>query len=180
MGSKSYKKFERAYKKALQDYKYAINIGAYKYVGDYRDMVNNGVVELFKKFDLDDNNFEYGEILKLIKRATAWARIRKIRTTKNHSEMYNKTYLSEYELGLDAYKIFGVNDNSIDGSFDTNLFNTNFTLTKNQLEGFTRREEVEKGMFKTMRVADYAHWKEQDKLKKFIESEQKRLDLIYN
>jgi hypothetical protein len=173
-------KFESAYKIMLSDFKWIRNLGGYQHVGDYRDIVHDAYVNLSKKYTFNDDEWELKQILSLFRMATHWARYHKMKTLSDQANMYKKTHFSQIEKGydgepksIDSLPNLGVYDN-----YDE-LGVNNFKTVKLSEQGYTRQDMINDGLFKNMRVAQYACEREREKFKKLILSENKRLEVTY-
>lgn len=182
----SYKKFERAYKRALKEYSGAYRFGGLTGVADYTDLVNEAATNTLKVFGFKDEDFEEERILGIIKQNAIWIRKRWMMYKKNKAEMYDKVHFSAITSSwggtgeIDLMSEFGVTDEKVLPLTDSEMKENGFDLLISRINGYKREEQVEAGMFKSNRVAQYAHEKEMKKFKKLIESEEKRLSKVWN
>lgn len=157
--------FNKAYKSVVKDSRSILKLGAYRKVGDYRDVVNDACLKLIKKYGDDLYIKSPREIASLIVKSMKWVRLSKMRTKKDLSSEFFTNYISEFENFDVSFRSDWLHD--VELKIDADLNNLPDLVTI--VGGFNSKDYIDKGIYKSKRIALYQTQKQIDKYKKIYE-----------
>lgn len=161
----SLRNFNKAYNSVIKDSRSILKLGAYRKVGDYRDVVNDACLKLIKKYGEELYTKSPKEIAGLIVHSIKWVRHSKMRTKKDLSSEFFTNYISEFENFDVTFRSDWLHDVELRIDADLNKLPDLVTI----VEGFNSKDYIDRGIYKSKRVALYQTQKQIDKYKKIYE-----------